>query len=122
MIWSGLIEVVRALVFAASHVCGCGFGGGILVISFLDRIALLPMTLRVAVRMRDHQARLAGVAIGVAPSTNKMTLAMSMALTGFFAWRLSASVGLCWVASNSVGAAQPLILRRSAPAAPKEFC
>jgi YidC/Oxa1 family membrane protein insertase len=208
MIWSGLIDVVRALVFAASHVCGGSLGGGILVVSFLVRIALLPMTLRVAVRMRDHQARLAllkpelerlrrryandraglaeatmklyrehglstmppgligssliqlpisaalyrafatglgprtgflwihdlarpdalvalgsalfaGAAVGVAPSTSKAALAMSTALPGYFAWRLSASVGLYWVASNSVGAAQALILRRSAPAVAK---
>ena len=35
MVWSGLIELVRALVFAASHVCGGSLGGGILVVSFL---------------------------------------------------------------------------------------
>jgi len=205
MVWSGLIELVRALVFAASHVCGGSLGGGILVVSFLVRIALLPMTLRVAIRMRDHQARLAsvkpelerlrrryandraglaeatialyrrhglsmlppgvigsslvqmpigaalyrvfatglgprtsflwipdlarpdalvalgaalfaGVGTAVAPSTSKAALVTSMALTGFFAWRLSASVGLYWVASNGVGAAQALVLRRSAPA------
>ena len=202
MIWSGLIDLVRAVVFAASHVCGNSLGGGILLVSFVVRIALLPMTLRVARRMQEHQARvaalapelarlqrrhgddraglaeatatlyrrndipimprgvvasflvqapigaalyrafatglgprasflwvadlarpdalvalgsavLAGVAVGVGPSTSKTVIATNMLLTGFLAWRLSASVGLYWVASNSVGAVQSIVLRRS---------
>ena len=202
MIWSGLIDLVRAVVFAASHVCGNSLGGGILLVSFVVRIALLPMTLRVARRMQEHQARvaalapelerlqrrhgadraalaeatatlyrrndipimprgvvssflvqapigaalyrafaaglgprtsflwvadlarpdalvalgsavLAGVAVGVGPSTSKTMIAMNMVLTGFLAWRLSASVGLYWVASNSVGAVQSIVLRKS---------
>lgn len=202
MIWSGLIDVVRALVFAASHVCGNSVGGGILLVSFAVRIALLPMTLRVARRMQEHQAHitalapelerlrrrhgddrsglaeataalyrrngisimprgvigsflvqapigaalyrafasglgprsgflwvadlarpdafvalisavLAGMAVGVGPSTSKTVIATNMLLTGFLAWRLSASVGLYWVASNGVGAVQSLVLRRS---------
>ena len=202
MIWSGLIDLVRAVVFSASHVCGNSLGGGILLVSFVVRIALLPMTLRVARRMQEHQARvtalapelallqrrhgadraalaeatatlyrrndipimprgvvssflvqapigaalyrafaaglgprtsflwvadlarpdalvalgsavLAGVAVGVGPSTSKTMIAMNMVLTGFLAWRLSASVGLYWVASNSVGAVQSIVLRKS---------
>ncbi|CAN5273678.1 YidC/Oxa1 family membrane protein insertase [soil metagenome] len=206
MIWSGLIDLVRAVVFAASHVCGNSVGGGILLVSFAVRIAMLPMTLRVARRMQEHQARiaelapelerlgrryaddraglaeataalykrhdiaimprgvlaslliqmpigaalyrafatglgpragflwigdlarpdavvalasavLAGVAVGVGPSTSRTVIATNMLLTGFLAWRLSASVGLYWVASNSVGAVQSIVFRRSAAAA-----
>lgn len=202
MIWSGLIDLVRALVFAASHVCGNSLGGGILLVSFVVRIALLPMTLRVARRMRDHQARvatlapeierlgrryrddraglaqattalyerndlsilprgvvsssliqlpigaalyrafatglgprtgflwigdlarpdavvallsavLAGVAVGAGPSTSRTAIVTNMLLTGFLAWRLSASVGLYWVASNTVGAVQSIVLSRA---------
>lgn len=202
MIWSVLVDSVRALVFAASHVCGNSIGGGILVVSFMVRVALLPVTLRVARRMMAHQARitalapdlerlrrrhgadraalaqatmdlykrhdialmprgvftsmliqmpiggalyrafasglgpragflwmsdlarpdmlvavtaatLAGVAVGAGPGANKMAIAMSAVMTGFLAWRLSASVGLYWVASNGVGVAQSLLLRRS---------
>ncbi|MDQ2665703.1 MAG: YidC/Oxa1 family membrane protein insertase [Gemmatimonadota bacterium] len=202
MIWSGLIDLVRALVFAASHVCGNSLGDGILLVSFAVRIALLPMTLRVARRMRDHQAHvatlapemerlrlryrddrtglaqattalyerndlsilprgvvsssliqlpigaalyrafatglgpragflwigdlarpdaviallsavLAGVAVGAGPSTSRTAIVTNMLLTGFLAWRLSASVGLYWVASNSVGAVQSIVLRRA---------
>ena len=203
MIWSMLVDLVRSLVFAASHVCGNSIGGGILVVSFMVRIALLPVTLRMARRMMDHQARitalapelerlrgrhgtdraalaqatmdlykrhdiammprgvftsmliqmpiggalyrafatglgpragflwmsdlarpdtlvavtaatLAGIAAGAGPSTSKAAIATSVAITGFLAWRLSASVGLYWVASNGVGVAQSLLLRRTA--------
>jgi YidC/Oxa1 family membrane protein insertase len=203
VIWSNVVDLVRALVFAAAHVCGNSVGGGILVVSFLARIALLPMTLRVARRMMAHQARiaalapelkrlrqrhgndpaalaqatmdlhrqhgidvmprgtltstliqmpigaalyrafatglgprtaflwmsdlarpdalvavaaatLAGVAAGAAPASSRTGIAVSVAITGFLAWRLSASVGLYWVASNSVGVVQSVWLRQTA--------
>ena len=202
MIWSAAIDLVRALVFAAAHLCGNSLGGGILAVSLVARLALLPITLRAARRMMAHQASLtalapeikrlrlrhsgdrtalaratvelhqqhgipampsgflsstliqrpiggalyralatglgprngflwmsnlarpdalvaataaalAGVAAGVGPSTSKTAIAVSMAMTALLAWRLSASVGLYWVASNSVGVVQSIVLRRS---------
>jgi YidC/Oxa1 family membrane protein insertase len=199
--WSMVIDLVRALVFAAAHLCGNSIGGGILAVSLLVRLALLPMTLRAARRMMAHQARiaalapelerlrrrhgddgaaltqatielhrrrgipalppgtlasmivqipigaalyrafatglgprlaflwvpdlarpdalialgaatLAGVATAAAPSSSRAAVATSVALTAVLAWRLSASVGLYWVASNTVSAAQSLLLRR----------
>src|SRR6476661_6664482 len=206
MIWSSIIDAVRALVFIASQACGHSIGGGILLVSFAVRVALLPLTLRMGRRMREHQARvaasaptlaklrerhaddeaavgqatldlyrahdmgllpggsllaflvqapigaalyrafgsnlgtrtaflwmsdlsrpdvalavacatLAGVAAGAEPSVGRTAIAMNMLVTGFLAWRLSASVGLYWAASNGVSAVQALVLRRSAPVA-----
>ena len=62
MIWSSIVDAVRTLVFLASHLCGHSLGGGILVVSFAVRIALLPLTLRMARQMRAHQARIAALA------------------------------------------------------------
>jgi YidC/Oxa1 family membrane protein insertase len=203
MIWSDIIDAVRALVFLASQACGHSVGGGILLVSFAVRVALLPLTLRMARRVREHQSRiaalaptleklrqrhakdqaalgqatldlyaqhgvgplpkgslvsllvqmpigaalyrafggswgtrtpflwmsdlarpdtalalacatLAGVAAGAEPSVSRAAIAVNMIVTGYLAWRLSASVGLYWAASNSVSAVQAVVLRRSA--------
>jgi len=198
--WTFVVDVVRALVFSAAHLCGGSIGGGILIVSTIVRIALLPVTLRMARRMMAHQAKVAAlqpeleklkrrfgsdtgrlgeatrelfrkngvtivpegtfrsmliqapigaavyqaftagvgrflwigdlarpdalVALGAAvlagvgvaagpPSPNRAAIWTSGAITFFLAWRLSASVGLYWVASNGVGVAQSIILRRS---------
>lgn len=208
MIWSAIIDAVRSLVFVASQACGHSVGGGILIVSFAVRIALLPLTLRVARRFREHQARiaalapkvsrlrdrhegdraaleratmelyrdndigmlpkgsfaalliqmpigaalyrafgsnlgtrtgflwitdlarpdaglvlacaaLAGVAASAEPTTSRTAIAINMAVTGYLAWRLSASVGLYWAASSTVSVAQAFVLRRStAPVRP----
>ncbi len=201
MLWSLAIDLVRALVFAAAHLCGNSIGGGILVVSLLVRVALLPMTLRAARRVMTHQARvatlapelerlrrrhgqdrgalaqatlelhrrrgipptppgvltsmlvqipigaalyrafatglgprtgflwvsdlarpdalvaigaatLAGVAAAAAPEASRTAVVVGIVLTGILAWRLSASVGLYWVASNGVSAVQSVLLRR----------
>lgn len=203
MIWSAIIDAVRTLVFIASQVCGHSTGGGILLVSLAVRVALLPLTLRMARRVREHQSRiaaiapkleklrrrhaddqaalgqatldlyrehdigllprgslaalviqapvgaalyrafgtnmgvrvsflwmsdlarpdialalvcatLAGVAAGAEPSVSRVAIAMNVLVTGFLAWRLAASVGLYWAASNGVSAVQALVLRRSA--------
>ena len=203
MIWSAIVDAVRSLVFVASVACGHSLGGGILLVSFGVRIALLPLTVRMARRMREHQARiatlapmlnrlrqrhegdraaldqatlalyrehdvgmlpkgslvsfliqapigaalyraigsnlgarakflwiadlaspdlglvllcaaLAGVAASGEPTTSRTAITINMLITGYLAWRLSASVGLYWAASSSVGAVQAIVLRRSA--------
>jgi len=203
MIWSDIIDAVRTLVFIASQACGHSVGSGILLVSLAVRVALLPLTLRMARQVQEHQSRLAalapkleklrhrhasdqaalgqatldlyrqhgigllpkgsllsllvqapvgaalyravgrnlgtrtpflwisdlarpdtalalvcatlaGVAAGAEPSVGKAAIVMNMIVTGFLAWRLSASVGLYWAASNSVSAVQALVLRRSA--------
>ena len=203
MLWSAVIDAVRALVFIASQACGHSIGGGILIVSVAVRVALLPLTVRMMRRAREHQSRiaalapkveklrqrhandqaalgqatvdlyrqhdigmlpegtllsllvqapigaalyrafgsslgtrvsflwiadlarpdvalavlcatLAGVAAGGEPSVGRTAIAMNMLVTGYLAWRLSASVGLYWAASNGVSAVQALVLRRSA--------
>jgi YidC/Oxa1 family membrane protein insertase len=57
--WSLVVGFVRALVFAIAHVCGNSVGSGILAVSVLVRLALLPVTLRAARRAMAHQARIA---------------------------------------------------------------
>ena len=204
-IWLLLVDLVRALLFAAAHVCGNSLGAGILVVSMAVRIALLPLTLRIARRMMEHQQRLAALApeikalkkrfandprrlatataelyarhdISPLPSgtltpmlvqmpivsalyraittssasrasflwipnlgrpdvivaaagaalaagataatpgsPGRAALVVSAAISFVLAWRLSAGVGLYVLASNGVGVAQSLILRRDAP-------
>lgn len=62
-------------------------------------------------------AALAGVAaLGTTGAPSRTGFLLSSAITLVIAWRLSAAVGLYWVASNTVNAAQTLVLRRSASA------
>jgi YidC/Oxa1 family membrane protein insertase len=59
--WAAFVELLRAGIFGAAHVCGGSLGGGILVVSALLRLALLPLTLRLARRAREQQARVAAL-------------------------------------------------------------
>ena len=57
--WAGFVELLRAGIFAAAHVCGGSLGGGIFLVSAGVRLALLPLTLRLARNARAQQAKLA---------------------------------------------------------------
>lgn len=59
--WAAFVEVLRAAIFSAAHVCGGSLGGGILLVSAVVRIALLPLTLKLARRAREQQAKLAAL-------------------------------------------------------------
>lgn len=202
--WTLFVDLLGTLLVALSHVCGGSLGGGIVVLSLIVRLAMLPLTLRLAIRMREQQAALkrltpriealkkrhardrarlakelqalytangigaapkgslltalvqlpvgaglyqaiaggvrraasflwigdlarpdaiiaglaaaaAGAAIVTAPDGSAQTRTaaiVSTVLTFFFAWRLSAGVGLYWLTSNVVGVGQSLVLRR----------
>jgi YidC/Oxa1 family membrane protein insertase len=56
--WNVWLDLIRASIFAAAHVCGGSLGGGVLVVSFAMRLGLLPLTLKMARRARDQQRRL----------------------------------------------------------------
>jgi YidC/Oxa1 family membrane protein insertase len=205
MFWSSFVELLRVALFALAHVCGGSLGGGILVLSFIVRLALLPLTLRLSIRAREYQVVLQGLkpqldalrarygadparlaretrdlysanGIGMAPKgtlvgllvqmpigagvyqmiasiakravrflwvhdlsrpdalvaaiaaglagaavmagppspTSRLTAGLAAASTFLIAWRLSAGVGLYWVASNVVGVVQSMLLRRVA--------
>ena len=59
--WESFVELLRATIFAAAHVCGGSLGGGILLVSAGLRLTLLPVTLRMARRARQQQARIAAL-------------------------------------------------------------
>jgi YidC/Oxa1 family membrane protein insertase len=55
--WSSVVELFQAAIFATAHVCGGSLGAGIVVVSAAMRIAMLPLTLRMA-RQANAQAAL----------------------------------------------------------------
>jgi len=204
LLWSSFLDLLRVVLFSLAHVCGGGLGGGIVLLSFLIRLALLPLTLRLALRAHEYQvairriapkletlqkrhakdpaalavatralydanglglapkgtflgtlvqmpigaavyqviaasakraarflwigdlsrpdalvasvaAGLAGAAVAAGPATggSRSAVAVASAVTFVVAWKLSAGVGLYWVASNIVGVVQSLLLRRA---------
>jgi len=204
LLWSSFLDLLRVVLFSLAHVCGGGLGGGIVLLSLLIRLALLPLTLRLALRAHDYQvashriapklealqkrhakdpaalavatralydanglglapkgtflgtlvqmpigaavyqviaasaklaarflwigdlsrpdalvasvaAGLAGAAVAAGPATggSRSAVAVASAVTFVVAWKLSAGVGLYWVASNIVGVVQSLLLRRA---------
>ena len=210
LFWSPVLDLLRAVLFALAHVCGGSLGGGIVVLSLIVRLALLPLTYRLALRTREYHAALqrlapqvtalrdrhaanplqlaqktrelyaanglgaapkgtlltafvqmpigmglyqtigsvakraarflwihdlsrpdalvasvaaglAGAAVAAGPSStgSRVSAALAAGVTFLVAWRLSAGVGLYWVASNVVGVVQSLLVRRAAAANPK---
>jgi YidC/Oxa1 family membrane protein insertase len=59
--WDGFVDLVRLTIFAVAHVCGGSLGGGVIAVSVAMRLALLPLTLRLARQARVQQARLAAL-------------------------------------------------------------
>jgi membrane protein insertase Oxa1/YidC/SpoIIIJ len=64
--WSSFVELIRVAIFATAHVCGGSLGAGIVFVSVAFRLALLPLTLRLARQAREQQAKMAS-ANGVRP-------------------------------------------------------
>jgi YidC/Oxa1 family membrane protein insertase len=58
MFWSEVIDMLRALIFSVAHVCNGSVGVAVILVSFTIRLALLPLTLRLARRARDHSRKL----------------------------------------------------------------
>ena len=59
--WAGFVELIRVSIFAAAHVCGGSLGAGIVCVSVVLRLALMPLTLRLARQARMQQARIAAI-------------------------------------------------------------
>ena len=59
--WAAFVELIRAVIFGAAHVCGGSLGAGILLVSALVRLALLPLTLRLARIAREQRVKLAAL-------------------------------------------------------------
>lgn len=58
MFWSEVLDLLRALIFGIAHVCNGSVGVAVILVSFAIRLALLPLTIRLARRAREHQRRL----------------------------------------------------------------
>ena len=61
MFWSDLIDVLRATILGVAQVCNGSVGVAVILVSLAVRLALLPLTLRLARRARDHQRRLSAL-------------------------------------------------------------
>jgi YidC/Oxa1 family membrane protein insertase len=59
--WESFVDLMRAGIFSAAHLCGGSLGGGILLVTLMVRLGLLPLTLRMARRAREQQRKLAGI-------------------------------------------------------------
>src|SRR5687768_15316427 len=59
--WDGFVDLVRASIVAVAQLCGGSLGGGIVLVSAGVRLALLPLTLRLARRAREQQRRLVAI-------------------------------------------------------------
>ena len=58
MLWSEAIDLLRVLIFSVAHVCNGSIGVAVIVVSLVIRLALLPLTLRLARRAAAHRRRL----------------------------------------------------------------
>jgi len=58
MFLSGVIDLLRALIFGVAHVCNGSVGVAVILVSFAIRIALMPLTLRLARKARAHARKL----------------------------------------------------------------
>jgi YidC/Oxa1 family membrane protein insertase len=56
--WLVFVDAVRVALFATAHVVGGSMGAGILAFTVAVRVALLPVTIPAAKRMRAQQAKL----------------------------------------------------------------
>lgn len=57
--WASLVDALQAVVFGLGHFAGNSLGTGIFLAAFLLRVALLPISIRLARRARRQQERLA---------------------------------------------------------------
>ena len=56
--WDGFVELIRVTIFGAAQLCAGSLGAGILFVSIALRLALLPVTLRLARQARDQRTRM----------------------------------------------------------------
>jgi YidC/Oxa1 family membrane protein insertase len=61
MIGSIFVDPIRAVIFTAAHFLGGSLGAGVLAVSLLLRVALMPLTLRLARRAAARQRALAAI-------------------------------------------------------------
>jgi len=59
LFWNQVIEILRESIFAYTQACNGNLGAGILAVTFLARLALLPLGIRVARAAADQQRAMA---------------------------------------------------------------
>jgi YidC/Oxa1 family membrane protein insertase len=58
MFWSDLVDLLRAAIMGVAQVCNGSVGVAVILVSLAIRLALLPLTLHLARRAKEHQRRL----------------------------------------------------------------
>jgi YidC/Oxa1 family membrane protein insertase len=58
MFWSDVIDLLRAVILGVALVCYGSVGLAVILVSLMVRLALLPLTIRLARRDREHRRRL----------------------------------------------------------------
>ena len=58
MFWSDVVDLLRALILNVAQVCNGSVGLAVILVSLTVRLALMPLTLRLARRGLEHQRRL----------------------------------------------------------------
>jgi YidC/Oxa1 family membrane protein insertase len=66
--WEAFVDVVRATIFAGSHLFNGSLGASVVVVSTLARLAILPLVLRAARHARANQAKL----LALKPQTDRL--------------------------------------------------
>jgi YidC/Oxa1 family membrane protein insertase len=55
--WAGFVSILQAAIFGLSHVSGGSVGGAVICAAVVVRLALLPLTVRIALAGRAHARR-----------------------------------------------------------------
>src|SRR5437762_2198885 len=97
--WVGFVELIRAGIFAAAHLCNGSLGGGVLVVSFVLRLGLLPLTLLVAA------ASAAAAGLAQAPNGQPSGAALAAVIAASFTLLFLASASSTLVLSVGAGSA-----------------
>jgi YidC/Oxa1 family membrane protein insertase len=61
MVWEQFVEILRESIFAYAHVCNGNVGAGILAVTFLARLALMPLGIRIAKAAATQQQAMARI-------------------------------------------------------------
>lgn len=59
--WTAFVDLIRATIFAGSHLLNGSLGASVILVTAIVRLALVPLTLRLARHARAQQARLAAI-------------------------------------------------------------
>jgi membrane protein insertase Oxa1/YidC/SpoIIIJ len=137
--WMTLVSAVESAITLIAAATGGNIGLAIVTVSVALRVALLPLTIRLALYSAISRGLGAGrrflwisdlakpdlllVAItgaltywtniaGASRDVTRTAAVISAALTIAIMWRVSAALGLYWASSTAVGAVQAFWLRR----------